>query len=72
MVINLSYNVFSENVMCNRDLNTESDCTEYSFFPVHTVCNAYTENTASMLNCDHEFMVRSGLMQTDPGKNAYC
>lgn len=52
--------VFSENVTYNKDLNIESGCIDYSFFPVHTVCNACTGNTAGMLNCDHAFTIISG------------
>lgn len=61
MIIYLNSDVFSENVTCNKDLNIESDRIDYSFFLVHTVCNACIENIASMLNYDHEFMLISGL-----------
>lgn len=47
---------------CNEDLSIGSDCTDCCFFfPVHAVYKACTENTSSMLNCDHEFMITAGL-----------
>lgn len=57
MIIHFNWDVFSENVMCNKNLYRESVLT--TVFSLCTLCNGCTGNTAGMLNCDHEFV--SGL-----------